>query len=145
MRVDLPKMRATPRQMAFHRVNREVEEGSDLDQRLVEHILQDEDTALEDGELHKARHCGFDCLLVHQHPQRVGLGRVGDVRGGVDRFGHAHLAAAQQVERAVMSDPEEPGRSGGASSRSCNATKARTSVSCTTSSPWMTDPMRRAQ
>ena len=30
MRVDLSKMRATPRQMAFDRVNREVEEASDL-------------------------------------------------------------------------------------------------------------------
>jgi hypothetical protein len=43
-------MRATPRQMGFHRVNREVEEGSDLCQRLVEHVLQDDDTALERGE-----------------------------------------------------------------------------------------------
>ena len=94
MRVDLPKMRATPRQMAFHRVNREVEEGGDLYQRLVEHVLQDDDAALEGGELDKARHRGFDCLLVHQHLQGVGLGRVGDVRGGVDRISHAHLAAA---------------------------------------------------
>ena len=67
-------MRATPRQMAFHRVNREVEEGSDLYQRLVEDVLQDDDTALEGGELRKARHRGFDRLLAHQHLQGVGLG-----------------------------------------------------------------------
>src|SRR5580700_7535340 len=60
MRVDFPKMRAAPRQMAFHRVNGEVEEGSNLYQRLVEHVLQDDDTALEGGELRKARHRGFD-------------------------------------------------------------------------------------
>ena len=94
MRVDLSKMCATPRQMAFHRVNREVEESGDLYQRLVEHVLQDDNAALEGGELHKARHCGFDRLLAHQHLQGVGLRRVGDVRGGVDRFGHAHLATA---------------------------------------------------
>ena len=63
MRVDLPKMRATPRQMAFHCVNREVEEGSDLYQRLVEHVLQDDDAALEGGELREARHRGFDRSL----------------------------------------------------------------------------------
>jgi hypothetical protein len=53
IRVDPPKMRATPRQMAFHRVNREVEEGGDLYQRLVEDVLQDDDAALEGGELRK--------------------------------------------------------------------------------------------
>ena len=42
---------ATPRQMAFHRVNREVKEGRDLHQRLVEDVLQDDDAALEGGEL----------------------------------------------------------------------------------------------
>jgi hypothetical protein len=94
MRVDFPKMRATPRQMGFHRVNREIEEGSDPYQRLVEHVLQDDDTALEGGELNKARHRGFDRVLAHQHLQGVGLGRVGDGRGRVDRFGHAHLAPA---------------------------------------------------
>ena len=109
MRVDLSKMCATPSQVAFDRVNREVEEGSDLYQQLVEHVLQDDDTALEGGELDKARHCGFDRLLAHQHLQGVGLGRVGDIRGGVDRFGHAHLPTAQQVERAVMSNSEQPG------------------------------------
>ncbi len=35
--------------MAFHRVNGEAEEGRDLYQRLVEHVLQDDDTALEGG------------------------------------------------------------------------------------------------
>src|ERR1700722_15840576 len=114
MRVDLSKMRATPRRMAFHRVNREVEEGSDLYQRLVEHVLQDDDTALEGGELDKARHCGFNRVLAHQHLQGVRLGRVGNVRGGVDRFGHAHLPASEQVERAVMSNPEQPGAKRGA-------------------------------
>ena len=49
MRVDFPKMRATPRQMAFYRVNGEAEEGGDLYQRFVEHVLQDDDTALEGG------------------------------------------------------------------------------------------------
>jgi hypothetical protein len=39
----------------------------------------------------------------------ISKGPVGNVRGGVDRFGHAHLPATQQVERAVMSDPEQPG------------------------------------
>ena len=87
-------MRATPRQMAFHRVNREVEEGSYLYQRLVEHVLEDDDTALESGELDKARHRGFDRVLAHQHLQGVGLGRVGEVRCGIDRLGQAHLAAA---------------------------------------------------
>src|SRR3984957_2369884 len=109
MRVDLSKMRATPRQMALHCVNCKVEEGGDFYQRLVEHVLEDDDTALEGGELHKARHRGFDRVLAHQHLQGVGLDRIGDVRGGVDRFGHAHLAAAEQVERAVMSNPEQPG------------------------------------
>jgi hypothetical protein len=80
--------------MAFHRVNREVEEGRDLYQGLVEYILQDDDAALEGGELDEARHRGFDRLLAHQHLQGIGLGRVGNVSGGVDRFGHAHLAAA---------------------------------------------------
>ena len=93
-RVDLSKMRATPRQMPLHRVDREIEEGSDLYQRFVEDVLQDDDTALEGGELRKARHRGFDRLLSHQHLQGIGLGGVGDVGGGVDRFGHAHLAAA---------------------------------------------------
>ena len=46
MRVDLSQTRATPRQMAIHRVNSEIEEGSDLYQRLAEHVLQDDDTAL---------------------------------------------------------------------------------------------------
>ena len=47
-------MRAAPRQMGFHGVNREVEEGGDVYQRLVEDVLQDDDTALEGGELRKA-------------------------------------------------------------------------------------------
>ena len=108
MRVDFSKMRATPRQMGFHRVDRKVEEGSDLNQQFVEHVLQDDDTALESGELDKARHRGFDRLLAHQHLQGVGLGQVCDVRGCVNRFGHADLAAPQQVERAVMSNSEQP-------------------------------------
>ena len=29
--------------------------------------------------------------------------------GSLDRFGHAHRAAAQQVERAVVRDAEQPG------------------------------------
>jgi hypothetical protein len=108
MRVDLSKMRTTPRQMAFHRVNGEIEEGSNLYQRLVEHVLQDNDTALGGGKLRKARHRGFDRLLAHQHLQRVGLGRVGNIRGSINRFSHSDLAAAQQVERAVMSNSEKP-------------------------------------
>ena len=59
--------------MAFHGVDREVEEGGDLDQRLVEHVLQDDDAALEGGELGKARHRGFDRFLAHQHLHGVGL------------------------------------------------------------------------
>ena len=102
-------MRATPRQMGLHGVNREVEEGSDLYQGLVEHVIQDDDNTLDGGELDKARHRGFYRLLVHQHLQGVGLGQVGNIRGDVDRFGHAHLATAQQVERAVMSNAEQPG------------------------------------
>jgi hypothetical protein len=80
--------------MAFHRVDCEIEEGGDLYQRLVEHVLQDDDAALEGGKLDKARHRGFDRFLVHQHLQGVGLGRVGEVRCGIDRLGQAHLAAA---------------------------------------------------
>ena len=41
MRVYLPKMRETPRQMAFHRVDSEIEKSSDLYQRFVEDILQE--------------------------------------------------------------------------------------------------------
>ena len=95
--------------MALHGVDREVEEGGDLDQRLVEHVLQDDDAPLERGELRKARHRGLDRFLAHQHLHGVRAGRVGDIRGGVDRFGHAHRPAAQQVEGAVMGDPEQPG------------------------------------
>jgi hypothetical protein len=87
-------MRATPRQMAFHRINRKVKESGYLHQRLVQDVLQDDDAALEGRELRKARHRGFDRLLAHQHLQGVGLDRVGNVSGGVDRFGHAHLAPA---------------------------------------------------
>src|SRR5260370_2049110 len=46
---------------------------------------------------------------AHKHLHGVRAGRVGDIRGGVDRFGHAHRPAAQQVEGAVMGDPEQPG------------------------------------
>ena len=63
VRVDLPEMRATPRQVGFHRVDRKLEEGGDLYQRFVEDVLQDDDTALESGELDKARHGGFDRSL----------------------------------------------------------------------------------
>jgi hypothetical protein len=86
-------MRPTPRQMGFHGVNRKVEESSDLYQRLVESVLQDDDATLEGGELDKARHRCFDRLLAHQHLQGVGLGRVGNV-SRADRFGHARLASA---------------------------------------------------
>ena len=132
--------------MALHGVDREIEQSGDLDQRLVEHVLQDDDAALEDGKLRKARHRGLDRFLAHQHLHGVRAGLVGDVRGRLDRFGHAHRPAAQQVEGAVVGDPEQPG-----SKRRRllqirrNATKARTNVSCTTSSPSMTDPIRRAQ
>ena len=49
--------------MGLHGVNHEVEEGSDLDQGLVEHVLQDDDDTLDGGELDKARHRGFYRLL----------------------------------------------------------------------------------
>src|SRR5882724_1900262 len=42
LRVDLPKTRATPREMALHGVDREVKESGDLYQRLVEHVLEDD-------------------------------------------------------------------------------------------------------
>ena len=79
LRVDLPKTRAAPRQMALHGIDREVEESGDLDQLLVEHVLQDEDAALHGGKLGKTRHRGLDRFLTHQRLHGVRAGRVGNM------------------------------------------------------------------
>ena len=50
------------------------------------------------------RHRRFDRLSPHQHLHRIWALRVGDLVGG-----RADRAAAQQVERAVVGDPEQPG------------------------------------
>ncbi len=106
MRVDLAKPRATPRQMALHGVDREVEESGDLRQLFVEHVLQDDDAALQGGKLRKARHRGLDRFPAHQHLHGVRVGLVDDIGGGVDRLSDAHRPAAQQVQRTVVGDPE---------------------------------------
>jgi hypothetical protein len=95
--------------MTLHGVYREIKKSGDVDQRLVEHILEDDHAALQGRQFGKARHRGFDRFLAHQHLHGVGTGRVGDVRGGIDRFGRAHRPSAQQVERAVMGYPKQPG------------------------------------
>jgi len=109
LRVDLPKTRAPARQVALHGVDREIEESGDLRELLVEDVFQDDDAALQGRELRKARHRGLDRFLAHQHLHGVRAGRVGDLRGGVDRLSHAHRPAAQQVEGAVVGNPEQPG------------------------------------
>jgi hypothetical protein len=95
--------------MALHGVDREVEQRGDLRQLFVEHVLQDDDAALHGGKLRKARHRGPDRFPAHQHFHRVRAGLVDDIRGGFDRLSPADRPAAQQVERAVMGDPEQPG------------------------------------
>jgi hypothetical protein len=50
------------------------------------------------------RHRRFDRLSPHQHLHRIWALRVGDLVGG-----RADRAAAQQVECAVVGDPEQPG------------------------------------
>jgi hypothetical protein len=95
--------------MGLHGVDREVKKCCDLRQLFVEHILQDDDAALHGRKLGKARHRGLHRFLTHQHLYRVGARLVGDIGGGVDRLGPAHRAAAQQIECAVVRDPEQPG------------------------------------
>ncbi len=95
--------------MGLHGVDREVEKIGDLTQRLIEHVLQDDDAALHGGEFRKARYRGLDRFLAHQHLHGVWACRVGDVRGGLDRLSHAHRPATQQIDGAVMGDPEQPG------------------------------------
>jgi hypothetical protein len=95
--------------VGLHGIDREVEESGDLFQRLVEHVLQDDDAPLYGWEFRKARHSGLDRFLAHQHLHRVRAGGICDIRGGIDRLSHAHGAAAQQIEGAIMRDPEQPG------------------------------------
>src|SRR5438046_2708991 len=102
--------------MALHGVDREVEERSYLGQLLVEHILQDDDAALHGGKFGKARHGGLDRFLPHQRLYGVGVRLIGDIDGGLDRFGPPHGAAAQQIESAVVGDPEQPAAYFGSSS-----------------------------
>src|SRR5260370_4512190 len=45
---------------------------------------------------------------AHKHLHGVRAGRVGEIRGGVERFGHAHRPAAKQVEGAIVGNPEQP-------------------------------------
>ena len=55
------------------------------------------------------RHRRFDRLSPHQHLHRIRASRIDDLVGRLDRLGRADRAAAQQVERAVVGDPEQPG------------------------------------
>jgi hypothetical protein len=61
--VDLSKSGATARQMPFHGIDRDIEQTGDFGQRLVEHVLENNDAALEDRKFRKARHRSFLPLL----------------------------------------------------------------------------------
>lgn len=65
--------------MPFYGVDREVEQGGDLRQRLVEHVLQDDDAALRNAELQEARYRSLDRFLAHQHLHGIGACRISDV------------------------------------------------------------------
>ena len=95
--------------MSLYRVDREVEHGGDLFQGLVEHVLEDHHAALHGRKLHEPRHRCFDRLPSHQHLHGIWALRIGDLVGRLDGLGSADRAAAQEVERAVVGDPEQPG------------------------------------
>ena len=92
--------------MRLHAIDREVEQIGNIFQRLVEHVLEDDDAALHEGKLRKARNRRLDRFLTHQGLHRVRARLVGDVGGGFDRLSPAHRAATQEIERAVMRDPK---------------------------------------
>ncbi len=95
--------------MGLHRIDREVEHGGDLLQGLIEHVLEDHHAALHGRKLYEPRHRGFDRLPSHHHLHRIWALRIGDLVGRLDGLGRADRAAAQQVQRAVVGDPEQPG------------------------------------
>jgi hypothetical protein len=65
--------------------------------------------------------------------------------GRLDGLGRADRAAAQQVQRAVVGDPEQPGAEWRVLLQLVQGDEGPGKVSCTTSSPSITEPIRRAQ
>ena len=95
--------------MSLHRIDREIEHGGDFFQRLVEHVLEDHYAALHGRKLCEPRHRCFDRLPPHHHLHRIWNFRIGDLMGRLDGLGRADRAAAQEIERTVVGDAEQPG------------------------------------
>ena len=76
MPVDFAKPGAPARQMALHRIDSQIEESGDVDQRFAEHVLQDDDAALQDGKLNllvtEELRNGVAVVQLHLDPERDG-------------------------------------------------------------------------
>src|ERR1700676_3180266 len=140
MGVDGPEPGPPAGEVGFHRVDREVEHGVDLLQGLVEHVLEDHHAALHRRKLDEPRHRRLDLT-----PTGSGLtGSATAWAASMDSL--ARIARLRNRSSArLWAIRNSQGRSGGTSSNSSRATRARAKVSCTTSSPSITEPIRRAQ
>src|SRR5258706_4958701 len=95
--------------MPFHCIDREIEKGCNLEQRLIEHILEYHHATLEDREFYKTCHRSFDNILAHQHLHRVIASRIDDLQRSLNRFARSNPPTSDQVEGTVVGDAEEPG------------------------------------
>ena len=94
--------------MGLDRIDREVKQGGDLFQGLVQHVLEDDHAPLHGRKLHEPRHRRLDRFPPHQRLHRVRAFRIGDLVSRLDRLGRADRFGAHEVQRPVVGDPEQP-------------------------------------
>src|SRR6202035_6147703 len=101
LRVDFAKTRPPARQMGLYGIDGQIEKVGDIFQGLIEHVLEDDDTALKKRKLRKARYRGLNGFLTHQDLHWVEVRFIGNLGCGFDRLSLPYCSAAQQVECAV--------------------------------------------
>ena len=118
-----------------------VEHDGDLLQRMAEHVHQDDAAALRDRQAHQGAQAGGGGLAAVD--LAVGIGDHVEILVGTDIL--LARAAAQEIERRVVGDAEQPALGLGDRAGAGKASIAFTSASCSTSSPSMTEPVMREQ
>ena len=95
--------------MSLHRVDGEVERIGDFLQGQIEDVFENDGASLHDRKLREPLDRGFDRLLPHQRFDRIRTRGIDNFVGGLNGLGCPDCAAPQQIERAVVGDPKQPG------------------------------------
>ena len=78
--------------MGLHRIDREVEQGGDFLQGLIEHVFQNHHASLNNRKLREPRHRSFDHLAPHKYLLWIRTAWIYDLAGRLDGFGRANRA-----------------------------------------------------